>query len=115
MKVLFRNTTAEQQFSSKYRKKWRYPKQVITKLLAAENYIQNADSLFDIATYPPFHFHGLEGNRKEEWSIYLGHTGYRIIIIPCDDSGNEIVCGDIMAQCKAIRIIKVTEVTNHYE
>ena len=36
-------------------------------------------------------------------------------MIPCDDNGNEIVYGDIMAQCKMIKIVKVTEVSNHYE
>ena len=32
-----------------------------------------------------------------------------------DDEENEIVEGDIVAQCKIIKIIKVTEVSNHYE
>ena len=36
-------------------------------------------------------------------------------MIPCDDNGNEIVDGDIMTQCKMIKIVKVTEVSNHYE
>ena len=36
-------------------------------------------------------------------------------MIPCDDNRNEIVYGDIMAQCKMIKIVKVTEVSNHYE
>ena len=57
----------------------------------------------------------LKGNRKDEWSIRLGNTGYRVTMIPCDDNRNEIVDGDIMAQCKMIKIVKVTEVSNHYE
>lgn len=36
-------------------------------------------------------------------------------MIPCDDDGKEIIDGDIMAQCKLIKIVKVTEVSNHYE
>ena len=31
------------------------------------------------------------------------------------NKGEEITEGDIIAQCKMIKIIKVTEVSNHYE
>ncbi|MCI7327510.1 type II toxin-antitoxin system RelE/ParE family toxin [Hornefia butyriciproducens] len=115
MKILHKNKTVEKQFSSKYKNKWRYPEQVKKKLAATENYILNACSLLDIANYPPFHFEHLKGDRKNEWSIRLGHTGYRVIMIPCDDDENEIIGGDILAQCKMIKIVKITEVSNHYE
>ena len=82
---------------------------------AAENYIINASSLMDVASYTPFHFEHLKGDRKDEWSIRLGNTGYRVTMIPCDDNGCEIVEGDILAQCRMIKIVKVTEVSNHYE
>lgn len=115
MMILYKNKTAKEQFCSEYKKKWRYPDQVKKKLEAAENFIINSDSLLDIANYSPFHFERLKGNRKVEWSIRLGNTGYRVTMIPCDDNGDEIVDGDIMAQCKMIKIVKVTEVSNHYE
>ena len=115
MKILYKNKTAKEQFCSEYKKKWKYPEQVKKKLEAAENFIKNSYSLMDIANYIPFHFERLKGNRKDEWSIRLGNTGYRVTMIPCDDEENEIVEGDIVAQCKIIKIIKVTEVSNHYE
>lgn len=115
MEILYKNKTAEQQFSSKYKSKWRYPEQVKTNLQAAENAFKAATSLQDIASYPPFHFHSLKGDRKNEWSIYLGNTGYRVALIPCDDDGNTITSGDIIAQCKKIKVVLVTEVSNHYE
>lgn len=115
MQIKYKNTSAEKQFSSKYKKKWRYPEQVKKKLEAAENYIINADSLMDVANYIPFHFEHLKGDRKDEWSIRLGNTGYRVTMIPCDDGGSEIIEGDILAQCRTIKIVKVTEVSNHYE
>ncbi len=114
MKILYKSQNVKKQFCSEYKKTWRYPEQVKKKLEATENFIKNASSLLDIAKYPPFHFEKLQGNRKEEWSIRLGNTGYRVTIIPCDDEENEITSGDIMAQCKMIKIIKVTEVSNHY-
>ena len=112
---MYKNDTAKKQFCSEYKKKWRYPEQVKKKLLSAENFIINADSLMDIAKYPPFHFEHLKGDRKAEWSIRLGNTGYRDTMAPCYNDGNEIIGGDILAQCKMIKIVKVTEVSNHYE
>ncbi len=115
MNILYKNKFAEKQFCSRYKKKWKYPEQVKKKLEAAENYMRNSDSLMDITNYPPFHFERLRGNRKDEWSIRLGNTGYRVTMIPCDENENEILEGDILANCKMIKIVKVTEVSNHYE
>jgi len=115
MQILFKNETAKKQFCSAYKKKWRYPELVKKKLESVENFILNAESLMDIANYPPCHFERLKGFRKEEWSIRVGNTGYRVTMIPCNNDGNEITEGDILAQCKMIKIVKVTEVSNHYE
>ena len=91
MDIKYKNETVKKQFCSEYKRLWKYPDQVKKKLEAAENFIRNAESLLDIANYPPFHFERLKGKRKDEWSIRLGHTGYYI------------------------KIVKVTEVSNHYE
>jgi plasmid maintenance system killer protein len=115
LNILYKNKFAEKQFCSRYKKKWKYPEQVRKKLEAAENYMINADSLMDVANYLPFHFERLRGDRKDEWSIRLGNTGYRVTMIPCDENENEILEGDILANCKMIKIVKVTEVSNHYE
>lgn len=115
MVITYKTKSVEQQFSSKYQKKWRYPAAVKEKLKAAENFIEQAVSLHDIVMFPSFHFHRLIGDRKGEWSIYLGKTGYRVTMIPCDDNGKEILSGDIIAQCKTIKIVTVTEVSKHYE
>ena len=115
MKILYKNKTAEKQFCSKYIKDWRYPEQVKRKLVAAENAFLSATTLHDIAVLPPYHLHPLIGDRKTEWSIYLGNTGFRVTLIPCNENGEEIVSGDILSQCKMIKVVKVTEVSNHYE
>lgn len=115
MNITFKNATAKKQFSSEYKKTWKYPEPVKIKLQAAENFISHSTSLSDIVNYKPFRFHQLKGDRKSEWSIYLGNTGYRVTLFPCNDQGEPITCGDIIAQCKTIKIIMVTEVSNHYE
>lgn len=113
--ILYKNKMIKKQFCSEYKQQWKYPDKVKLKLQAAENFILNADSLMDIVSYIPFHFEHLKGNRKNEWSIRLGNTGYRVTMIPCDDNGEEIIDGDIISRCRMIKIIKVTEVSNHYE
>lgn len=115
MEILYKNKTAREQFSPDCQKKWKYPQQVKIKLLSIENAIRQATCLQDIAKLPQYHFHCLKGDLKHEWSIYVGNTGYRVTLIPCDDAGKEIVSGDILAQCKAIKIVLVTGVSNHYE
>lgn len=116
MRIIYKDKTAEKQFSSEYKKTWRYPEQIKKKLIAAENFILNAESLQDIVNYPPFHFEKLKGDRKDEWSIRLGgNTGYRATMIPCDENEQPLIGGDILAKCKIIKIVLVTEVSNHYE
>ena len=115
MKIRYKSKPVEKSFCSKYKKNWRYPEQVKRKLVAAENYILQAPTLRDIVNNPAFHFHRLKGDRKDEWSIRLGNTGYRVTLIPCDNNGNTITEGDIIAQCHTILIVIVTEVSNHYE
>ena len=115
MQILFKSKKAREQFSSEHKKKWKYPEQVKIKLEAAENYILQSESLRDIANHLPFHFERLKGTRRDEWSIRLGNTGYRVTMIPCDNDGNEIVEGDILSLCETIQIVEVTEVSNHYE
>lgn len=114
MKIMYKNKAVKKQFSSKYKSNWRYSTSVTQKLVAAENFFIQAESLQDIVSYPPFHFHSLKGDRKDEWSVYLGNTGYRVTLIPCDDDGYSITSGDIIAKCKAIKVIMITEVSKHY-
>ena len=85
------------------------------KLEAAETFIKNSTSLDDVKNYPPFRLERLKGTRKNEWSIRLGNTGYRVTMIPCDEYTNEIIEGDVLSKCKYIKIVKITEVSNHYE
>ena len=115
VKIIYRSKSVQKQFDPVYQSKWRYPPQVKLNLLAMENFICHAVTLQDVISYSPFHFHPLKGDRKGEWSLYVGKTGYRVTVIPCDDMGGEVLDGDIIAQCKSIKIVKVMEVSNHYE
>ena len=106
MKIIYKNDSVKKQFCSDYKKTWRYPEQVKKKLEAAENYILSADSLMDLANYAPYHFEHLQGNRKDEWSIRLGNTGYRVTMIPCDGNENESLRATFLHNVKLLRLLR---------
>lgn len=114
MEVIYKNKTAKEQFCSEYKDKWKYPADVAVELEGVENYIKAAPSLSDIANFRPFRFERLKGKQKNEWSIRVGNTKYRVTLIPCDENKQIITKGDILSQCKYIKIILVTGVSNHY-
>ncbi len=45
MEILYKSKVFEKQFSSKYKKTWKYPKEVKRKLEAVENFIVSLSSL----------------------------------------------------------------------
>ena len=45
MEILYKSKAVEKQFSSKYKKTWKYPKEVKRKLEAAENFTVSSSSL----------------------------------------------------------------------
>ena len=115
MEIIYKNKKAKQQFKSEYASKWTYPEKVKEKILSIGKFLESAGALSDIFAYPPYRFHSLKGDRKGAWSISVGNTGWRVTVIPCDGNMNTILNGDIFAQCKFIKIVMVTEVSNHYE
>lgn len=89
---------------------------VAEKLISAINYIESAENLMDIRNYAPFHFHQLKHDKKEYCSIYLGKKlGYRLLVIPLLN-GNPATPEEIFSSTAIeIKIIKIEEVSNHYE
>ena len=115
MQILYKNKRVKEAFCSEYINKWHYPEAVKEKLMFVESMLQSFTCLLDLANFPSFRFHRLLGNRKGQWSIYVGHTGYRVSLIPCNEKGQEILTGDVLSQAKAIKIVEIIEVSNHYE
>ena len=115
MRIIYKDAHVKEKFSPEYQKKWDYPNPVKIKLLSIENALQQAPCLNDIACVQTYRFHRLKGERKAEWSMRVGNTGYRVVLIPCDEKGKEIIKGDVLAQCKTIKVVKVTEVSKHYD
>lgn len=115
MKILYKNKKAKEQFDPMYMKAWKYNETVRKRIIKIKEIISVSDSLYDIATYPTFFLEKLKGDRKAEWSIRVGNTGYRITLIPCDEKENLLIGGDVLAKSKTIKTVMITEVSNHYE
>lgn len=116
MLIRYATKKVEKSFSSANAPTWKkYPQEVKEKFFAAMNFIENASSLKDVFGYIPFHFERLIGDRKGQWSIRLGRTGYRVVLYPCDANGTAIQDGDVLSMSCHIRIVEIQEVTNHYE
>lgn len=115
MKIIYSNQRAKEAFCSDYREKWRYPAEVKKKLMFIEGILNSFVCLMDVINFPSFRFHKLVGDRKGQWSIYVGHTGYRVTLIPCDENEQEILNGDVLSLAKSIKIVEIVEVSNHYE
>lgn len=90
-------------------------------LLAKINFIEHAESFNDIMSYIPFHCHQLE-KQKKDYSGFWGldvkgrKSSWRIIVAPLDENDNIIIPGpDFKNECKKIKIVRIEEVSNHYE
>ena len=100
----------------KYAKK-DLPAHIAEKLHALINFIENADNLKDIDQYQIYYLHPLKGKRIGQFALDIAgrRAGYRLIIIPLDENGNEWKETDINIIYRSTRVIIVWEVSNHYE
>ncbi|PKM70408.1 MAG: hypothetical protein CVU93_02225, partial [Firmicutes bacterium HGW-Firmicutes-18] len=65
---------------------------------------------------PIYHLHPLKRDRKGQFAIDIGRKlGWRLIIIPEDNEGNEWNITDINMVYELTSIIFVWEVSKHYE
>ena len=118
LKVIYKSRKIERQFSDEYASLWRYPADAIRGLHLVNDFLRAAVSFKSLAEYKPLHLERLSGKWKPtgEWSIRLGATsGYRAILIPCDEDEVELIGGDVMALAAVIKVVKITGVTNHYD
>lgn len=93
-----------------------YGKNVAEKLITTIKYIENAKNLTDIANYPPFRLHMLEGDRKNQFAIDLGKKlGFRLILKPLDSLNQEFKdFSNLSLVYETTTVVLILEVSNHY-
>ncbi|MDM7499950.1 MULTISPECIES: type II toxin-antitoxin system RelE/ParE family toxin [Lactococcus] len=85
---------------------------IANKLHKLINFIENADSLSDIISFPSYNFHGLKGKRKGQYALDINgrKSSYRLIV--CFEKHDIEL---IFSEPNSIKIIQIEEVSNHYE
>lgn len=115
MKIFYKNKKVEKLCTNEKSAIKEYGAQVADKLIAAINILESAQNLKDILSLPQYHLHILKGNLAGIFSMYLGKTtGYRLLLIPLDDSKNKIQSNEQLIYSKAV-CVEIQEVSKHYE
>lgn len=116
MDIVYKNKNVESVCVDYRVAKRRYNSKIAEKLFAALELIRNAESIKDVALYPPFHFHALKGDWNGFFAIDLGRRlGYRLIVRP-KRGGNYVTAAEVFsASAVEIILIQIEEVSNHYE
>jgi len=85
--------------------------------MALINILESAENLQDINVLKIYRLHPLRGDREGQYALDIAgrRSGYRLIIVPLDDCGNEWTESDVSILYRATRIVIIWEVSNHYD
>lgn len=119
MKIKYANEKLEQQCTSVKAavKLFGGDKNMAVSLLSRINAIQDADVIKDIIATPQFRFHNLHGKKEGLFAIDVKtrRDKWRIILCPLDENEEEFVPCHIDEISKIVKIVKIMEVSPHYE
>lgn len=92
-------------------------KELAVSLMSRINAIEQATVIKDIILMRPFRFHGLKGNLKGFFAIDVKtvRDKWRIILEPLDKDGNVFDPCNIDEMASVVTIVKIREVSPHYE
>lgn len=87
------------------------------KLLDRIDKLENAEVIKDIILIKPLRFHSLEGNRKGEFAIDVKtkREPWRVILQPLNDEEEEYMPCNIDVIAAKAKVVRVKEVSDHYE
>lgn len=93
------------------------PTNIAEKLHALINLIETSKDFRDVANMQIYHLHPLQGKRKGQYALDIAgrRAGYRLLVVPLDEDGNEWEMKDTDMIYKFTKILIIQEVTNHYE
>lgn len=123
MKLIFDNEDVEEQCTnlSAAKKLFGGDSKLAISLMARINALTQADTIKDIVLMPSFHFHSLENQGKRRLKGYFAidvksrKDPWRIILEPLDDDEKPFQPCYINEIAGKVRIVKILEVSKHYE
>lgn len=119
MLIKYKNTSVEKLCTTeKAAKKFFDNMRYFQDLKSVLNLIEQSPALTDIIAFPQLHFHPTDFYIKNSFGLDISgrRSKYRLIIVPLDDFDNVVVKDDrFFSKCKQIRILRIEEVSKHYE
>ena len=114
MKIIYKNKKIEKICLDQKNMTKLYGDMVAKKLNSALIALEAASNLYDIYKLPQYNLHKLRGNLDGIYSMYLGNTGFRLLIIPLDKN-EEVIKSDDMSIYTMCVCVEIWEVSKHYE
>ena len=117
MKIKYKNKKVKKQCEDLKTAVKDFDNKTAEKLHATINFIKNAKNLRDIVNMPIYHFHHLEGKRKEQYAMDINgrKSGYRLIVVPLDENENEVRRDGAESIFECTNILLIVEVSKHYD
>lgn len=117
MIIKYKNAKIKKECTDLRAAKKAYNEKVAEGLHAVVNFIENAESLIDVKSFPAFNLHPLQRERKGTFAIDLAgrRSGFRLIIEPVDKDGEKWKEIEVKEIYKLTEVVIFLEVTNHYE
>lgn len=85
------------------------------KLLKLINLILAAENLAEVGKFN-YRLHRLSGSRQNQYALDIGRKlGWRLIVIPLDETGAELISDGDALFCQSVKIVLVWEISKHYE
>lgn len=112
MKLIYTNKTVKKQCTELRKAKKDFSEKVTEKLHQLITFLEAADSLASVTAFPKYHFHQLKGERQGQFTIDIDgrKSSYRLIVGFREEDIEKVFSSPI-----EIEILKIEEVSNHYE
>ncbi|MDL5043422.1 addiction module toxin RelE [Streptococcus raffinosi] len=112
MKLIYTNKTVEKQCTELRRAKKDFSDKVALKLHQLINLLEASDSLASVTAFPKYHFHQLRGKRNGQFALDIDvrRSSYRLIVGFREEDFDKVFSSPV-----EIEILKIEEVSNHYE
>lgn len=112
MNITYKNNKVKKQCTDFGQAKKDFPEKTAKKLFKLVNFIEAADNLNSLINLSNAHFHDLKGNKEGLYAMDIDgrKSSYRLIV-----SFEDIDKETVFSKSILIKIIKIEEVSKHYE
>ena len=119
MKIIYKDASVKKLCTTeKAAKKFFNDMRYFKDLQGVINLIDHSPVLSDLIAFTQLHFHSTDFYINNSFGLDISgrKSMYRLIVVPLDDSENVVNKDDkFFSKCKQIRILRIEEVSKHYE